>query len=78
VQKATVDSQGRHDRLDEGVVLLGIDLIAIDAVLARSDDVLARVKQPQLLAKPETDPLSRDPEWDEERPSHGSNGFVGL
>ncbi|WP_235818995.1 hypothetical protein [Brucella pseudogrignonensis] len=78
VQKATVDSQGRHDRLDEGVALLGIDLIAIDAVLARSEDVLARVKQPQRLAKPETDPLSRDPEWDEERPSHGSNGFVGL
>lgn len=60
------DGEGRKHRLDDGLDLPGIDLDAIDAVLARSDDVLARVKQPQRLPKPETDPLIRDPDWDEE------------
>lgn len=55
------DGEGRKNWLDDG-----IDLDAIDAVLARSDDVLARVKQPQRLPKPEADPLIRDPDWDEE------------
>jgi hypothetical protein len=40
--------------------------LTIDAVLARSDDVLAKVKQPQRLPKPETDPMVRDPDWDQE------------
>lgn len=68
VQDAAVDrpGEGRKDRLDDGLDLPGIDLDAIDAVLARSNDVLARAKQPQRLAKPETDPLIRDPDWDEE------------
>jgi len=71
VYDATVDrcdqnGEGRRNRLDDGLDLPGIDLDAIDAVLARSDDVLARVKQPQRLPKPETDPLIRDPDWDEE------------
>ncbi|MFW7355018.1 MAG: RHE_PE00001 family protein [Brucella sp.] len=57
---------GRKHRLDDGLDLPGIDLDAIDAVLARSDDVLARVKQPQRLPKPETDPLIRDTDWDED------------
>ncbi len=60
------DGEGRKNRLEDGLELPGIDLDAIDAVLARSDDVLARVKQPQRLAEPETDPLIRDPDWDEE------------
>lgn len=60
------DGAGGNNRLDDGLELPGIDLDAIDAVLARSDDVLARVKQPQRLPKPETDPLIRDPDWDEE------------
>ncbi|GAA5628757.1 hypothetical protein Brsp05_04056 [Brucella sp. NBRC 12953] len=55
------DGEGRKNWLDDG-----IDLDAIDAVLERSDDVLARVKQPQRLLKPEADPLIRDPDWDEE------------
>ncbi|WLF99826.1 RHE_PE00001 family protein (plasmid) [Brucella intermedia] len=59
------DGEGRKHRLDDGLDLPDIDLDAIDAVLARSDDVLARVKQPQRLPKPETDPLIRDPDWDE-------------
>ncbi|UKK95922.1 DUF1612 and helix-turn-helix domain-containing protein [Brucella pseudogrignonensis] len=60
------DGEGRKHRLEDGLDLPGIDLDAIDAVLARSNDVLARAKQPQRLAKPETDPLIRDPDWDED------------
>ncbi|MDH7785640.1 hypothetical protein QBD01_001658 [Ochrobactrum sp. 19YEA23] len=60
------DGEGRKSRLDDGLDLPGVDLDAIDAVLARSEDVLAKVKQPQRMAKPETDPLIRDPDWDEE------------
>ncbi len=69
VSDAAVDRQGgegRKDRLDDGLDLHGIDLDAIDAVLARSEDVLAEARQPQRLPKPETDPLIRDPDWDEE------------
>ncbi|KAB2784202.1 DUF1612 domain-containing protein [Brucella anthropi] len=69
VRDAAVDRQGgegRRHRLDDGLDLPGIDLDAIDAVLARSEDVLAKVRQPQRMAKPETDPLIRDPDWDEE------------
>lgn len=60
------DGEGRQYRLDDGLDLPHIDLDAIDAVLARSDDVLARVKQPQRLTKPEADPLIRDADWDED------------
>ncbi|WP_421566537.1 RHE_PE00001 family protein [Ochrobactrum sp. EDr1-4] len=60
------DGAGRKGWLDDGLEQHDIDLDAIDAVLTRSDDVLARVKQPQRLAKPETDPLIREPDWDEE------------
>ncbi len=60
------DGEGRKHRWDDGLDLPGIDLDAIDAVLARSEDVLAKVKQPQRMAKPETDPLIRDPDWDED------------
>ncbi|MDH7791652.1 hypothetical protein QBD00_002562 [Ochrobactrum sp. AN78] len=60
------DGEGRQYRLEDGLDLPDIDLDAIDAVLARSDDVLARLKQPQRLARLETDPLIRDPDWDEE------------
>ncbi|WP_273728756.1 RHE_PE00001 family protein [Brucella gallinifaecis] len=71
VSNTTVDRQdrdgaGRKHRLDDGLDLPGIDLDAIDAVLARSETVLAEAKQPQRMAKPETDPLIRDPDWDEE------------
>ena len=68
VSDAAVDrnGKGRKNRWDDGLDLPGIDLDAIDAVLARSNDVLARAKQPQRLAKPETNPLIRDPDWDEE------------
>ena len=60
------DGEGRQNRLDGGLDLPGIDLNAIDAVLARSEKVLAKAKPPQRLTKPETDPLIRDPDWDEE------------
>ncbi len=71
VSDAAVDRQegngeGRKNRLEDGLDLPGIDLDAIDAVLARSDDVLAKAKQPQRLPKAETDPLIRDPDWDED------------
>jgi len=71
VQDAAVDRQdrdgeGRKHRLDDGLDLPGVDLDAIDAVLARSEDVLAKARQPQRLPKPEADPLVRDPDWDEE------------
>ena len=60
------DGEARKYRLDDGIDLSGIDLHAIDAVLARSEDVLTKAKQPQWLPKPETDPLIRDPDWDED------------
>ncbi|NNU62910.1 RHE_PE00001 family protein [Ochrobactrum soli] len=60
------DGEGRKNRLDDGLDLPGVDLDAIDAVLARSDDVLAKAKQPQHLPKPEADPLIRDLDWDED------------
>lgn len=60
------DGEGRKNRWDDGFDLPGVDLDAIDAMLARSDDVLARVKKPQRLPKPETGPLIRDPDWDED------------
>ena len=60
------DGEGKNNRLEGGLDLPGIDLDAIDAVLARSKDVLAKVKQPQRMAKPETDPLIRDLDWDED------------
>ncbi len=60
------DGEGRKNRLDDGLDLPGVDLDAIDAVLARSEEVLAQAKQPQRLPKPETDPLIRDPDWDED------------
>ncbi|MBA8840945.1 hypothetical protein FHW03_004296 [Ochrobactrum sp. RH2CCR150] len=69
LQDTAVDRQGgegRKLRLNGGLDLLGVDLDAIDAVLARSEEVLAQAKQPQRLPKPETDPLIRDPDWDEE------------
>jgi len=66
VDRQDRDGELRKNRWDDGLDLPGIDLDAIDAVLARSGDVLARVKQPQRLPKPETDPLIRDPDWDEE------------
>ena len=71
VSNAAVDRQdrdgaGRKHRLDDGLDLPGIDLDAIDAVLASSEDVLAKVKQPQRMAKPATDPLIRDLDWDED------------
>nr|AJW29881.1 hypothetical protein pLM19O1_p11 [Ochrobactrum sp. LM19] len=66
VDRQEGDGEGRIHRLDDGLDLPGIDLDAIDAVLARSEEVLAQAKQPQRLPKPETDPLIRDPDWDEE------------
>lgn len=60
------DGEGRNNRLDDGFDLPGIDLDAIDAVLARSETVLTQAKQPQRLSKPEADPLIRDPDWDED------------
>ncbi|MBD7992163.1 DUF1612 and helix-turn-helix domain-containing protein [Ochrobactrum sp. Sa2BUA5] len=57
---------GRQNRLVDKLDLPDIDLDAIDAVLARSEKVLAKAKQPQRLTKPETDPLIRDPDWDED------------
>lgn len=58
--------EGRKNRLDNGLDLPGVDLDAIDAVLARSETVLARAKEPEWLRKSETDPLIRDPDWDED------------
>ncbi|WP_374788843.1 RHE_PE00001 family protein [Brucella oryzae] len=71
VPDATVDGQrrngeGRKRRLDDGLDLPGVDLDAIDAVLARSETVLARAKEPEGLPRREADPLIRDPDWDEE------------
>lgn len=66
VDRQNREGEGRKHRLDDGLDLPGIDLEAIDAVLARSEDVLAKAKQPQRLPKPETDPLIRDPDWDED------------
>lgn len=61
-----VGGQATKNRLHDGLDLPGVDLDAIDAVLARSEDILARAKQPQRPARPETDPLISDPDWDED------------
>ncbi len=71
VHDTAVDQQDRNEhgsksRLEDGLDLPGIDLDAIDAVLARSETVLAKVKEPEWLPKREADPLIRDPDWDEE------------
>jgi len=66
VDRQDRDGEGRKKRLDDGLGLPGIDLDAIDAVLARSETVLAKAKQPQRLAQRDTDPLIRDPDWDED------------
>jgi len=66
VDRQNREGEGRKHSLDDGLDLPDIDLDAIDAVLARSEDVLAKVKQPQRWPKPETDPLIRDPDWDED------------
>jgi len=69
LQDTAVDRQGgegRKLRLNGGLDLPGVDLDAIDAVLARSEEVLAQAKQPQRLPKSEADPLIRDPDWDED------------
>ena len=58
--------EGRKNRLDDGLDLPGVDLDAIDAVLARSETVLARAKEPEWLPRREADPLIRDPDWDED------------
>ncbi|MDH0126778.1 RHE_PE00001 family protein [Brucella intermedia GD04153] len=60
------NGEGRKNRLDDGLDLPGVDLDAIDAVLARSETVLARAKEPECLPRREADPLIRDPDWDEE------------
>lgn len=60
------DGAGRKHRWDDGPDLPGIDLEAIDAVLARSETALAKAKEPEWLPKREADPLIRDPDWDEE------------
>ncbi len=60
------DGEGRKYRPEDRLDLPGVDLDSIDAMLARSEDVLAKVKQPQRMARPETDPLIRDPDWDED------------
>ncbi len=57
---------GRKHRLDDGLDLPGIDLDAIDAVLARSEDVLIKAKEPRRSVQREMDPLIRDPDWDED------------
>lgn len=51
---------------DQRFDLPGVDLDAIDAVLASSDDVLAKVKQKLPVFKTHADPLIRDPDWDED------------
>jgi len=71
VSDAAVDWQdrngeGRKNRLEDGLDLPTIDLDAIDAVLARSEDVLAKAKQPQRVTQRDTDSLIRDPDWDED------------
>nr|WP_152850166.1 RHE_PE00001 family protein [Brucella intermedia] len=58
--------EGRKHRLEDGLELPDIDLDAIDAVLARSETVLAKAKQPRRSVQCDTDPLIRDPDWDEE------------
>ncbi|QWK81118.1 RHE_PE00001 family protein [Ochrobactrum sp. BTU1] len=66
VDRQDRNGEGIKDHLDDEFVLPGIDLDAIDAVLARSETVLAKVKEPEWSQKPEADPLIRDPDWDEE------------
>ncbi|WP_025091206.1 RHE_PE00001 family protein [Brucella intermedia] len=66
VDRRDQDGEARKNRLDDGLDLPGIDLDAIDAVLARSEDVLVKARQPHRFPKPEADALIRDPNWDED------------
>ncbi|WP_376711050.1 RHE_PE00001 family protein [Pseudochrobactrum lubricantis] len=66
VDRQERDGEGIKHRLDGGLELPGIDLDAIDAVLARSEGVLASAKEPRRSVQRETDPLIRDPDWDED------------
>ncbi|WP_433762957.1 RHE_PE00001 family protein [Brucella anthropi] len=66
VDRQDRDEEERKNRLDDRLDLPGVDLDAIDAVLARSETVLARAKEPEWLPRREADPLIRDPDWDEE------------
>ncbi len=66
VDRQDRDGEGRKHRLDDGLDLPGIDLDAIDAVLARSEDVLIKAKEPRRSVQREMDPLIRDPDWDED------------
>ncbi|MHC5234249.1 RHE_PE00001 family protein [Brucella sp. LJL56] len=66
VDRQDRNGEGRNNRWEDGLEPPGIDLDAIDAVLARSETVLVKARQPQRLPKPEADPLIRDPEWDED------------
>ncbi len=58
-----IDAEGEGDDTDDAQDLPGVDYAAIDALLARSDAAIERVKKP---GRAPADPLVYDLDWDED------------
>ncbi|MGO8000135.1 DUF1612 and helix-turn-helix domain-containing protein (plasmid) [Rhizobium ruizarguesonis] len=63
---AAIYAQGEGEEGDDIENLPGVDYAAIDAVLARSEAVIAQAKKPSLASAAEKDPLVYDLDWDED------------